>query len=158
MISITYAGTNTQVFCTIVQILRVSYVTIHVHCQDSVKWDSRKCLRKAGVQVTDRGVLLHTCWSKNIQHKERVLTVPIWLMPAHHLCPTSVLGAFFSKPGALPADLPFLVYRDSSMGLVALTLANLNFAQSYRALWSRQDSTIQFITHIVYTEEEQPGC
>ena len=64
-------------------------------------FNSEKQLTRGHVTFYKDIAILNITWAKNIQHKQRVLHIPLFKIPNSPLCPVTVLKALLNKPGKL---------------------------------------------------------
>ena len=79
------------------------------------RFDPTRHLCRDDIKFTSQGAVLRIKWSKTLQHKDRLLFVPLPLIPGSPLCPVSAILQFFSLVPA-PASAPFFcVPRNGSL-------------------------------------------
>lgn len=75
-------------------------------------FDPRKHLCRGDFSFFNQGLIIHIRWSKTIQFSERLLNVPLPILPGHPLCPVkAVLHAFTLTRGAPPRGPAFVVRK-----------------------------------------------
>ena len=97
------------------------------------RFDPTRHLCRDDIKFTSQGVVLRIKWSKTLQHKDRLLFVPLPLIPGSPLCPVTAILQFFSLVPA-PASAPFFcVPRNGSLRPLTYT----DFTSSIKSLISR---------------------
>ena len=97
------------------------------------RFDPTRHLCRDDIKFTSQGAVLRIKWSKTLQHKDRLLFVPLPLIPGSPLCPVSAILQFFSLVPA-PASAPFFcVPRNGSLRPLTYT----DFTSSIKSLISR---------------------
>jgi hypothetical protein len=125
-------------------LLRISNVTVG----SELVWDTDRILRRADVAVTQTGTVFSLRWSKNNQFMERIVEVPLPVLPDHTLCPTTAICRFLTQAGDLPATLPFLSYKVESRPPGYKVLTHTSFRNKLRALLQRSGiSNVHYNTH-----------
>ena len=76
------------------------------------QFDGGKHLCRKDFSFFSKGLIISIRWAKTIQFAERLLSVPLPLLPGHPLCPVkAVLHAFSLTKGAPPAGPAFVVKK-----------------------------------------------
>ena len=76
-------------------------------------------LKRADVEFTGKGVILHVNRSKTIQFKERVTSIPVHFVQKHGFCAASMLMSLFRRaPGPPESPLFYLWNTDGSRRLL----------------------------------------
>ena len=85
------------------------------------KFNPLKHLRRSDIVFYPGWAIVINRWSKTIQFSQRLLTIPLPLIPGHPLCPYSALQhAFKLVPAPLPGPA-FVLPAPSSRGLIPFT-------------------------------------
>ena len=84
---------------------------------------SAHVLRRSDVHFSEEGMTLLVRSTKTLQYKERVLEIPVHIIPGSPLCAVSLLKQHCSQfPRGLDS---FLLYKDSPRGVTPLTYGDL---------------------------------
>ena len=62
-------------------------------------FDPTKQLTRAHVSFVDELAVLEVMWAKNLQHRERLLQIPMLAIPDSPLCPVTILKVLVSTKG-----------------------------------------------------------
>jgi len=86
-------------------------------------WDDDKILRRMDMEFSKSGGILNIRWSKTIQFKDKVLSVPLPLLKDNPLCPTSAILNFLTLVGMMPQDSPAFAFYSAEGAVTAPTPA-----------------------------------
>lgn len=87
---------------------------------ESPRGSQHKFITRGDISFSSEGALINVNWSKTIQYKQRVLTIPLPFIPNSPLCPSGSLFMSMNLcPQAGPQSSPF-TYKDHT-GLKNLT-------------------------------------
>ena len=85
------------------------------------KFNPLKRLRRSDIMFYPGWAIVVNRWSKTIQFSQRLLTVPLPLIPGHPLCPYSALQHAFKLVPAPLSGPAFVLPAHSSRGLIPFT-------------------------------------
>ncbi|XP_019616155.1 PREDICTED: uncharacterized protein LOC109463749 [Branchiostoma belcheri] len=88
--------------------------------KSSAAFDTDKHLTRQSFHASEGGLVLHITWSKTLQFKQKVLRLPLPVIPGHPLCPTQ---AYLNMCRLLPAPphAPAFLIPSRAGVLVTLT-------------------------------------
>ena len=90
------------------------------------KFNPLKHLRRSDIVFYPGWAIVINRWSKTIQFSQRLLTVPLPLIPGHPLCPYSALQHAFKLVPATLSGPAFVLPAPSRRGLIPFTYAKFD--------------------------------
>ena len=87
----------------------------------------------ANIKFSSHGAVLRSKWSKTLQHRDRLLFVPLPSIPGSPLCPVSAIMQYFARVPAPASAAFFYILRDGALRPMTHTI----FTNSIKSLISK---------------------